>query len=74
MIKGGSTVFTRLNVRVDPQKGSAIFWYNLFRNGEGILDTVHGACPVLLGEKWGWFSFGILNIQSFQKLTFFFLS
>ncbi|UXI20501.1 complexin [Sarcoptes scabiei] len=52
VIKGGSTVFTRLNVRVDPQKGSAIFWYNLFRNGEGILDTVHGACPVLLGEKW----------------------
>ncbi|KAH9416328.1 hypothetical protein DERP_000833 [Dermatophagoides pteronyssinus] len=49
---GGSTVFTRLGIRVNPVKGAAIFWYNLLRNGEGIIDTIHGACPVLIGEKW----------------------
>lgn len=53
--KGGATVFPRFGVRLTPQKGSAAFWYNLKRNGEGIEDTVHGACPVLLGEKWGKF-------------------
>lgn len=38
---------------MNPVKGAAIFWYNLLRNGEGIIDTIHGACPVLIGEKWG---------------------
>lgn len=46
-------MFPRLGIRVSPEKGSAVFWYNLFRNGEGIEDTIHGACPVLMGEKWG---------------------
>lgn len=49
---GGGTVFPRLGVRLTPTKGSAAFWYNLYRNGEGIEETVHGACPVLMGEKW----------------------
>lgn len=53
VIKGGSTVFPRLGVRLTAKKNSAAFWYNLKRNGEGIEDTVHGACPVLMGEKWG---------------------
>ncbi|XP_054167390.1 prolyl 4-hydroxylase subunit alpha-1-like [Oppia nitens] len=52
VIKGGSTVFPRLGTKVTPEKGAAVFWYNLYRNGEGIEDTVHGACPVLMGEKW----------------------
>jgi len=49
---GGGTVFPRLGVRLTPKQGSAAFWWNLLRNGEGIEDTVHGACPVLMGEKW----------------------
>ncbi len=53
VISGGATVFTRIGVRVTPVKGAAIFWYNLYRNGEGIIDTVHGACPVKIGSKWG---------------------
>lgn len=53
MIHGGSTVFPRLGVKLIPQKNSAAFWYNLYKNGEGIIETVHGACPVLMGEKWG---------------------
>lgn len=53
VVKGGATVFPRLGVRLTPKRGSAAFWFNLKRNGEGIEDTVHGACPVLMGEKWG---------------------
>ena len=53
VVNGGATVFPRLNVRLTPRKNSAAFWYNLQRNGEGIEDTIHGACPVLMGEKWG---------------------
>lgn len=53
VVAGGATVFPRLGVRLTPKRGSAAFWYNLKRNGEGLEDTVHGACPVLMGEKWG---------------------
>lgn len=49
---GGSTVFPRLGVHLKPELGAAAFWYNLYKSGEGIIDTVHGACPVLMGEKW----------------------
>ncbi|XP_015792160.1 prolyl 4-hydroxylase subunit alpha-2-like [Tetranychus urticae] len=50
--KGGGTVFPRLGVSLKPRKNSAAFWYNLQYNGEAYEDTMHGACPVLLGEKW----------------------
>ncbi|KAL1378717.1 hypothetical protein pipiens_015402 [Culex pipiens pipiens] len=50
--EGGSTVFPRLNLAVRPRKGTAIFWYNLHRNGKGDKKTLHAACPVLIGSKW----------------------
>ncbi|RWS27155.1 vacuolar protein sorting-associated protein 33A-like protein [Leptotrombidium deliense] len=50
--KGGGTVFPKIGVAITPEKNSAAFWYNLRRNGEGIIETTHGACPVLMGEKW----------------------
>ncbi|KAL9692259.1 hypothetical protein quinque_015778, partial [Culex quinquefasciatus] len=50
--EGGSTVFPRLNLAVRPRKGTAIFWYNLHRNGKGNKKTLHAACPVLIGSKW----------------------
>lgn len=34
-------------------QGTAVFWYNLFRSGEGDYRTRHAACPVLVGSKWG---------------------
>ena len=34
-------------------QGMMMFWYNLQRNGTGLWRTEHGACPVLLGSKWG---------------------
>uniref|UniRef100_A0A8D3DN87 procollagen-proline 4-dioxygenase n=1 Tax=Scophthalmus maximus TaxID=52904 RepID=A0A8D3DN87_SCOMX len=30
----------------------AVFWYNLFKSGEGDYRTRHAACPVLVGSKW----------------------
>jgi prolyl 4-hydroxylase len=49
---GGGTVFTELKTTVMPSKNDALFWYNLYRSGEGDMRTRHAACPVLLGVKW----------------------
>ncbi|CAL4092106.1 unnamed protein product, partial [Meganyctiphanes norvegica] len=49
---GGATVFPRLEVKMSPQAGSAICWYNLHHNGFADTRTLHAACPVLKGEKW----------------------
>nr|CAH0108398.1 unnamed protein product [Daphnia galeata] len=49
---GGATVFPKLNLSLWPQKGSAVFWYNLYPNGEGNEMTQHAGCPVLTGSKW----------------------
>ncbi|XP_046362969.1 prolyl 4-hydroxylase subunit alpha-1-like isoform X2 [Haliotis rufescens] len=49
---GGATVFPYIGVKLFPKKGTAAFWYNLYKNGEGIYNTRHAACPVLVGIKW----------------------
>ncbi|XP_054719638.1 prolyl 4-hydroxylase subunit alpha-1-like [Uloborus diversus] len=49
---GGATVFPQIGVTLQPKKGTAAFWYNLHRNGEGDMLTRHAACPVLAGSKW----------------------
>ncbi|ROL52079.1 Prolyl 4-hydroxylase subunit alpha-1 [Anabarilius grahami] len=49
---GGATVFPKSGVAVQPKKGSAVFWYNLLRNGEVNWNTEHAGCPVLMGNKW----------------------
>ena len=50
---GGATVFTKANLTLYPQKGSAAFWHNLLNNGEIDERTWHAACPVLSGTKLG---------------------
>ncbi|XP_051552834.1 prolyl 4-hydroxylase subunit alpha-1-like [Myxocyprinus asiaticus] len=49
---GGATVFPKIGVKVKPEKGSAVFWYNLLQNGSLDLKTQHAGCPVLVGNKW----------------------
>ncbi|KAG8185444.1 hypothetical protein JTE90_022375 [Oedothorax gibbosus] len=49
---GGATVFPDIGVQMIPKKGSAGFWYNLRRSGDGDLQTKHAGCPVLAGSKW----------------------
>ncbi|XP_073404637.1 prolyl 4-hydroxylase subunit alpha-3 [Dendrobates tinctorius] len=49
---GGSTAFIYANFSTPVIKNAAIFWWNLQRNGDGIEDTLHAGCPVLLGSKW----------------------
>ena len=53
MSSGGRTVFPRIGAGVAPEAGSAVFWYNLHNSGEPDRLTLHGACPVLYGTKWG---------------------
>lgn len=50
--QGGATVFPLLNVTIKPEKGSAVFWYNIRASGEVDFSTVHAGCPVLVGSKW----------------------
>lgn len=52
MEEGGLTAFTTLGVAAKPVKGSAVFWYNLFSDGTEDLALMHGACPLIAGEKW----------------------
>uniref|UniRef100_A0A336MNH5 Neutral ceramidase n=1 Tax=Culicoides sonorensis TaxID=179676 RepID=A0A336MNH5_CULSO len=52
VLKGGATAFPYLNVKVSAKKGSALFWHNLYKDGEGNYLTRHAACPVLIGNKW----------------------
>jgi hypothetical protein len=32
-------------------QGQAAFWYNLHKNGDGIYNTRHAACPVLVSNQ-----------------------
>ncbi|XP_054155011.1 prolyl 4-hydroxylase subunit alpha-1-like [Oppia nitens] len=63
----GATVFPRLDVRVEPRKGSAVFWFNLKSSGLVDWDTQHSGCPVLAGPpKWiatKWIPFSVQQLH-----------
>ncbi|XP_042219131.1 prolyl 4-hydroxylase subunit alpha-1-like isoform X2 [Homarus americanus] len=64
--QGGRTVFPWLGVGVAPQRGSALVWFNV--DHAGVWDPLleHGACPVLLGDKWvinKWIFYGGQTLQ-----------
>lgn len=68
--KGGATVFPFTNTVLWPEKGSAAFWYNLYKSGVGDLRTKHAACPVLAGTKWGIFVLFLTILQDCQSIEF----
>lgn len=50
-IAGGDTAFIVPGIKAEPIARSAVFWYNLLRDGRSDNRTRHAACPVLAGEK-----------------------
>lgn len=74
---GGATAFIHPRIAVRPEKGSAVLWHNLLFD-TGLLDdrTMHGSCPVLLGNKWvankwiwdGWHGICHKHEYDFDKL------
>ncbi|XP_037778069.1 prolyl 4-hydroxylase subunit alpha-1-like [Penaeus monodon] len=50
--QGGRTVFPWVGAGVQPKRGSALLWFNMDRSGKPDSRLQHGACPVLLGDKW----------------------
>ncbi len=49
---GGATIFPKLNLKIYPKKGSALYFS--YFNSKAQVDpaTLHGGAPVLEGEKW----------------------
>ncbi|WP_303674380.1 2OG-Fe(II) oxygenase [Vampirovibrio chlorellavorus] len=50
--EGGETHFPELDIRVRPQKGSALLFINVTQEGEVDRKTLHASLPVIAGEKW----------------------
>lgn len=49
----GSTVFPLLDIISPVEKGAALVWVNLNEfDGSTIMETLHGSCPILKGNKW----------------------
>jgi prolyl 4-hydroxylase len=49
---GGETRFPEIDRVVVPEKGKAIMFHNVDRNGEIIPEALHGGNPVIDGQKW----------------------
>lgn len=56
---GGNTVFPIIQKTIHPQKATALFFYNLDNALKIDLNTLHEACPVIVGSKWSMFCFHI---------------
>lgn len=51
--EGGHTRFPNLNASVDPKRGRAVVWRNIDASKANLPCSLHGADPVVRGEKWG---------------------
>ena len=50
--EGGETEFPKLNKKIKPKKGKAVFWKNLLYDGTPNDNTLHGGCEVKSGTKY----------------------
>jgi prolyl 4-hydroxylase len=48
---GGETLFGNIDMMTRPKTGTAVFWNNLYPDGEPNPDTIHHALPVKAGYK-----------------------
>ena len=49
---GGETEFPRLGVRIRPEQGKAVVFFNCEASGKPDADSLHAGMPVIRGEKW----------------------
>ena len=49
---GGNTVFPQAGISVKPEKGSALYWFNIGPQNNYDSRLMHLGCPVLFGNKW----------------------
>lgn len=49
---GGDTYFPKINLRVKPKMGTALFWWNVDEHGTADVMTLHAGEDVIEGEKW----------------------
>ena len=49
---GGETDFPKQNIKIKPQKGKAIVFYNTDKNGKILEESFHAGLPVSKGTKW----------------------
>tara|TARA_B100001250_G_scaffold405900_1_gene424108 strand:+ start:1078 stop:1881 length:804 start_codon:yes stop_codon:yes gene_type:complete len=52
VIQGGETYFKHLNLKLQPRKGMAVIWNNLFPFGIPNYKTLHEALPPISGNKY----------------------
>jgi prolyl 4-hydroxylase len=50
--KGGSTSFPRINQHITPEKGKAIIFYNVHKDGTLIYESFHQGNKIEDGTKW----------------------
>ncbi|KAH8372129.1 hypothetical protein KR093_010115, partial [Drosophila rubida] len=49
---GGATIFTKLQLLVQPKKGNALVWMNRDNDFRPEQLTEHAVCPVVVGSRW----------------------
>ncbi len=49
---GGHTIFPQLGIWVRPERGSALYWFNIGPQVNMDTRSFHLGCPVLVGNKW----------------------
>ena len=48
---GGATVLPYAGVSVLPEKGAGLVWFNLLRNEDLDVSTIHKSCALISGRK-----------------------